>query len=107
VAVRVAAENVATNRVARLVTVKQGSLPLEESSRAPFDLIVANISLRVLDLLKDELRSVLAPAGVALLSGLLEADAPRLLEALTANGWEPLERRDEAEWSLLVLTRAA
>jgi len=83
--------------------VRAGSLPLERSAER-FDLVVANISFRVLRDLRHELKGALAPRGAALLSGLLERDAPALIDELQMAGWRLLEERCEAEWSLLVVS---
>jgi ribosomal protein L11 methyltransferase len=102
IAVRVAQENVARNKLSRRIKLRHGSLPLNQPSE-PFDLVVANISYRVLSELHPELRRALRPGGLALLSGVLERDAPALLSQLRAAGWQVLEEDYEAEWSLLVL----
>jgi ribosomal protein L11 methyltransferase len=103
-AVRVAAENARRNRVARAIETRLGSLPLGGSAAEKFDLIVANISFRVLHELHPELRRALRPGGRALLSGVLEHDAPALIEALESAGWRLLTREIEAEWALLEVT---
>ena len=101
VASRVAAENVARNALAGSIEVRQGSLPLDPPGRETFDLIVANISLRVLSSLHLQLRQALRPRGLALLSGVLKRDAPELLDLLRSHGWRLIGQQDEADWSLL------
>jgi ribosomal protein L11 methyltransferase len=101
VAVRVAAENVRRNRLRRIIEIREGSLPVEPAER--FDLVVANISFRVLSELQGLIRASLAPGGRALLSGVLERDAPALLAQLEAHGWERQAAVYEAEWALLTL----
>lgn len=103
-AVRVAGENARRNRVARAIETRLGSLPLGGAEPEQFDLIVANISFRVLGELHPELRRALQPGGRALLSGVLEQDAPALIEALESAGWRLLTREIEAEWALLEVT---
>ena len=105
VAVRVAEENVRRNRQRGAIKVRLGSLPLGDSAPGPFDLIVANITFRVLSELEGELARALAPGGQALLSGVLEQDAPALLERLSGAGWRLLEQQNEAEWTLLAVDR--
>jgi ribosomal protein L11 methyltransferase len=104
--VRVAAENVARNGLDNVIEVRLGTLPLPAADQT-FDLIVANISLTVLRDMHDVIRRALRPAGVALFSGVLEADAPRLLHRATLAGWRPIEQRTEAEWTLLVMAPTA
>jgi ribosomal protein L11 methyltransferase len=102
IAIRVAQENVERNRLARRIELRHGSLPLDDPCQK-FDLIVANISFRVLSELHPELRRALRADGLALLSGVLERDAPDLLEQLRAAGWQVIDEEYEAEWSLLVV----
>jgi ribosomal protein L11 methyltransferase len=103
-AVRISAENLARNGLSRLVEVGHGTLPHEAATGKSFDLTVANISLRVLRGIYPELRNALGRGGVALLSGLLEQDAPELLDVLRGAGWHFLEQLNEADWTLLVVT---
>jgi hypothetical protein len=42
-----------------------------------------------------------------LLSGVLEYDAPSLIETLESAGWHLLTREIEAEWALLEITPSA
>ena len=105
VAVRVAAENVERNGQADLVRVRHGSLPHPEAPAGSADLVVANISLRVLSELHPQLRAVLRPGGAALLSGVLDQDAPALIGSLQAAGWRPIEWQVEADWALLAVER--
>jgi ribosomal protein L11 methyltransferase len=100
-AVRVAGENARRNRVAHAIETRLGSLPLGGAESEKFDLIVANISFRVLRELHPELRKALRPSGRALLSGVLEHDAPALIDALESAGWRLLTREIENEWALL------
>ncbi|MBI4492537.1 MAG: 50S ribosomal protein L11 methyltransferase [Chloroflexi bacterium] len=100
-AVRVATENVRRNRVQRRVSAQLGSLPLAPRPE-PFDLVVANISLRVNLELLGEVRAVLAPAGLAILSGVLAEAQETLLAALAREGFERLEVRQEGDWIAVV-----
>jgi ribosomal protein L11 methyltransferase len=107
VAARVAGENVERNRLTGRIEVRLGSLPLDPPGAETFDLVVANISFRVLSELHPALRRDLRAGGVALLSGVLEQDAPRLLELLAAGGWRLVEQENEAEWALLAVAPEA
>lgn len=107
-AARVAAENVARNKLQSVVDVQHGTLregrPVVQDdtwSGTTFDLILANISFRVLSDLRQSLRRALRPGGLALLSGVLEEDAPRLEDLLIADGWRVVDRQCEADWALL------
>lgn len=102
VAVRVAAENVSLNSVRGVVEIRQGSLDGERGLNEAFDLVVANISLRVLRQLQPAMRTALQPGGLALLSGVLEQDLPLLREEYLGAGWRMVGQETEAEWALLV-----
>jgi ribosomal protein L11 methyltransferase len=65
-----------------------------------FDLVVANLMALLLVDRSAEIRSLLAPAGVLVLSGLLVDDLPFVREAFAACG-TPAERLD-GEWGALV-----
>jgi ribosomal protein L11 methylase PrmA len=41
---------------------------------------------------------------VALLSGVLEQDAPELMDVLRGAGWQLVEQLNEADWTLLAVT---
>ena len=71
--VKVAAENVALNGVADLVTCRpsDGYAAPEVRAGAPYDLIFANILARPLAAMAPDLARSLAPGGIAILSGLL------------------------------------
>jgi ribosomal protein L11 methyltransferase len=103
VAVRVARENAALNRV---------ELDLNErevaAQRGPFDLVLANILANTLVELAPALAAQLARGGVVLLSGILTPQEEEVRAAYLAAGLAPLpgtDRRD-GEWSLLAFTRA-
>jgi ribosomal protein L11 methyltransferase len=103
--VRVARENARLNRAGdrTMFLYANGITALEIRARAPFDLIFANILLGPLKRLAVPIRSVLAPGGRIVLSGILHAQANAVLAA-----YRPLtlERRFELEgWTTLVLRR--
>jgi ribosomal protein L11 methyltransferase len=88
VAVRVAGENVALNGVAHLVrpVVADGFAHSAIRTRAPFDLIVANILAHPLMRLAPAVARVLAPGGDLVLSGLLRHQRERVVAAYAAQG---------------------
>ena len=65
-----------------------------------FDLVVANLMALLLVDRSPEIRSLLAPGGALVLSGLLVEDLPFVREAFAACG-TPVERLD-GEWGALV-----
>ena len=104
-AARVAEDNVARNRVQATVLVEQGELTLIDAAER-FDLILANINLRVIRAVLPDLARRLSPTGLAILSGVLREHEPALQEAIQAAGLALRERRREGDWLALVVRRA-
>jgi ribosomal protein L11 methyltransferase len=109
VAVRVAAENVALNRLAgrvRLV-VADGFRHGLIRRAAPFDLVLANILADPLVELAPALARHLAPGGTAVLSGLLDRQAEAVAAAHAAQGLRPAGRIDKGPWVGLTFRKPA
>lgn len=122
VAVRVARENVAANRVAGRVTVEHGSLPggaspgrmpshfavhgpLELLERGQFDLVLVNILAPVIVDMAPDLANRTAPGGKVIAAGLIESQEKDVAKALQRQHLEVLERAQEADWVSLVAAR--
>ena len=107
VAVAVATENVAANGVAARVTlcVGDGYAAAALREAAPFDLVAANILADPLEAMAGDLARHLAPAGHAVLSGLLASQAEGVLGAHAAHGLALVQRIDLNDWSTLILAR--
>jgi ribosomal protein L11 methyltransferase len=104
-AVRVARANARLNRAGSLVEVVKadGVSGRSTRSRAPFDLVFANILLGPLQRLAAPLTKLIAPGGHIILSGLLAAQANA---ALSAYCWLALEHRIDLDgWTTLVMRR--
>ena len=105
VAVTVARENVRLNGVGgrvRVVTATGLRHPLLAAS-APYDLVVANILAGPLVALAPAIRSVLAPGGVVVLSGILAGQARRVAAAYRGVGLAMRWRIVRGEWVTLVV----
>ena len=112
IAVDVAAENAAINRIpvghARgelLLTVADGMDSALLTARAPFDLLIANILAGPLIELAPDFTAALAPGGTIILAGLLDTQAEAVAEAYTARGLK-LQQRGSGEWPVLALMAA-
>jgi ribosomal protein L11 methyltransferase len=103
VAAAVCVENVHRNGVADVVTVRQGTL--EDATDQPFDLILANITIRTLLELHGALAAHLRPGGRAVLSGVLDERADELLDVLRAHGWQHERTEHEQDWVALFVSR--
>jgi ribosomal protein L11 methyltransferase len=105
--VHVARDNARLNRAGGSIVFIHASGVMAPAiySRAPFDLVFANILLAPLKRLAAPVRRILAPGGRIVLSGILNAQANAVLAA-----YRPLtlERRIEIDgWTTLVLRRKA
>jgi ribosomal protein L11 methyltransferase len=72
----------------------------------PADLLLCNILAPVIEALCPAFRTVLAPDGLGLLSGLLVDQAPALTEALAAEGWRAELAAEQGRWGLMMLHKA-
>ncbi len=103
-AVHVARDNARLNRAAPMIQLvkAEGVATPAIRSRAPFDLVFANILLEPLQRLATPLTKLVPPGGRLVLSGLLTSQANAALAAYRL----PLERRIEIDgWTTLVLKR--
>lgn len=101
-----AEENVARNGVADRVTILQGDANTLLPLVAPVDLVLANIISSVVKQLLPIIGAALTPGGRAILSGILRAELPDMLEALRSSGWRvELEDVEDVWWSGAIVRR--
>lgn len=109
VCVRVCEENIERNGVAKRVRSAEGSLgdawPFDEPPAARYDLVLANISARVVQELSRPLVEALRPGGVAIVSGIIEEQEQTCVEALTSAGGRIVDSRSDGDWRLLLVER--
>ena len=74
-------------------------------TRAPFDIILANILAGPLIDLAPAIATALAPGGVLILAGLLDLQAASVTAAYRRQGLTPLQRIMRGEWPTLVLRK--
>lgn len=112
VAVRVARENARINHIPR--GYRPGHVALVSApgvehrlilSRAPYDLVFANILAGPLAALAPSLSSVVARGGMLILAGLLQPQAQKLISAYGARGLRLVARSRRAEWPVLVFRK--
>jgi len=75
--------------------------------RAPFDLLIANILAGPLITLAGGIRSAVAAGGTLLLSGILIPQAPAVIAAYRAQGFDLVRHDRITGWSTLTFTRRA
>jgi ribosomal protein L11 methyltransferase len=107
IAVAIARENVRLNRVARRVRVLLATgLKHPALRRArPFDLVLANILPGPLVALAPALRRAVRSGGVAVLSGLLDHQAPEVAAIYCTAGFRLVRRQQRAGWTALTVAR--
>lgn len=109
-AVQATQENAARNGVGDIVRVEQGSLgadwPFAGPSARHYDVVVANLSARLVKELAQPLLASLRSDGVALVSGLIQEQESACAEALSATGGRVVESRGDGDWRLLVVASA-
>lgn len=105
--VRVTKENARINRLSRYITARAGNgyKPMIIRSKAPYDLVFSNILARPLTLMAKDLASVLAPDGLAVLSGLLYRQEAWVLDAHRRVGLQLKKRYRLEGWSTLIVGR--
>lgn len=103
-----AEENVARNGVGDRVVVLEGDAAAFLAMVAPVRVVLANIISSVLVELLPSIELALADDGIAILSGILLEERPRMVEALEAQGWRiDAEDREEAWWSVRIVRKMA
>lgn len=75
-------------------------------TRAPYDLVFANILRGPLIQIAPDMARHTAPGSLAILSGLLTTQAPDVLAAYVTAGFAEVEREEIGDWTTLVLRRA-
>lgn len=117
-AVRATTENAARNSVRRAIHVCRGSLggapvlsavegwPFPFAPARRYDLVLANLSSRLVQELAQPLVAALATDGVALVSGLIDAQEAPCRRALRRAGGRVIESRGREGWRLLLVERA-
>ena len=100
-AVEAARENVVINQTPD-VEIRQGSTSeLHET----FDVIAANLISGVLVLLAPELFTLMNPAGIAILSGILIGQEDEVIDAIDQAGLTLREKHPDGKWVSLVVER--
>lgn len=114
IAVDVARANARTNGVrsgrgvgAIEIVTSAGLLHPRLQARAPYDLITANILAAPLIAMAGSIVRALAPGGVLILAGLLDAQAQRVAGAYVARGCRLTATYPMGEWPTLVLVKRA
>jgi ribosomal protein L11 methyltransferase len=104
--VRIARENAKVNRADARFVHASGLNHRLVASRAPYDLVFANILARPLVGLAQDIKQALVPGGTVILSGLLRTQERFVKAAYLSRGFKVVRRIHRDAWATLVLTRA-
>ena len=102
IAVEASAANARRNRLARIVTAREGSSP---SGEGPFDIVLANLIASLLIRLADGLVGDVRPGGTLLASGIFENREADVVAAFETRGLRLERRWAEGDWLALELAR--
>ena len=102
VAVRSSRPNVAENGVDGRVELAEGTLPHPGAPAGAFDIVLANISSKVVSELASHLVRAAAPGGVVVASGMIEAQSESAASRLEQAGAAPKEWHRSGDWVTLV-----
>lgn len=101
VAVETAEKNLLLNAI-NLSDVALITGNLSESVSGRFNLVVANILSEVILTLLDDLPQVMEKDGLFICSGILEDQAPAVVDKMEATGFTLIEKRTQEAWAALV-----
>lgn len=105
IAIRVARKNLRTNGIKERVHLALGSLPCGKVEDGSLDLVVANISHKVINDSAIHLWESLKPGGRLILSGFLQTQEDKVLYCFSDLGLSLQDRRTLGDWSSLVFSR--
>lgn len=106
-AAHIARSNALNNQCGPFITAlhAKGTHHHQIKSKAPYDLVMANILMGPLIAMAADLIAVMAKGGILLLSGLLVEQESRVLQAYRTRGLTLVHRMHLDGWSTLALTR--
>jgi ribosomal protein L11 methyltransferase len=104
VAVQIAQSNGAVNRCASKLRVISGEV--QEVSGRSFDLVVANLTLEIIEEILEGMERRLGIGGKLILSGILSCQLSHLRPYLRRNALSVADCRKKGEWICLVLNKA-
>jgi ribosomal protein L11 methyltransferase len=107
VAVESATANAAVNRLSDKITVVPGILDEAEAARmaGQYDMALVNIIAHVIGGMAPQLAQVLAPGGLLIASGIIEARRPDAEPALLAAGLELIDQAMIDDWIVLIMRK--
>lgn len=102
IAASVAERNVRENGVQDTVTTDEASLPHPQAEANGYDLLVANVSAKVITELAEHIVRVVRSGGTLIFSGILDKQQAEVVERMVALGVQFDEGLTDADWVALV-----
>ena len=102
-AVKVAMENIEINGISKSVSILTGSIPNKDMSKYSNDIIVANISSKVILDLSIEITEHLKPGGHLIVSGFLDINESEIINKFKELNLSVLSRLSTNDWVALSL----
>ena len=102
-AVKVAMENIEINGISKSVSILTGSIPNKDMSKHSNDIIVANISSKIILDLSIEITEHLKPEGHLIVSGFLDINESEIINKFKELNLSVLSRLSTADWVALSL----
>jgi ribosomal protein L11 methyltransferase len=103
IAAEIARRNCDTNGIGDEVSISAGTLSPDHPGR--YELVVSNISTDANIGLAETFGTVVLPGGNLVLSGILETDDQRVIDAMARYGFELVRLDHERDWSLIHLAK--
>ena len=104
VATNVAKQNVGKNEVQHTVQITQGSLPHQDVLTSHYQIVMANISAKVISEISNYLVESVAPGGKIIASGILLESVTSVLEKFEQSGAIFESQVTDGDWVTLVLS---
>ncbi len=101
VAVRVARENICAEGLGNVTCDRSDLLRDVDLGKGKFDLVCANIVADIIIRMAPDVRKYMKKDGILLCSGIIDARAQDVIDALSAQGLVPADRREENDWCAL------
>ena len=101
-AAEIAIHNAEINKLSGKCSVKCGSLT--EKTKGKYEIVFANLTADILQLLRGEIGKVVKRGTLLVLSGILDIKLDEVLQAYT-NDFEVLSTREKGEWRALLLQK--
>ena len=102
-AIKVARENIKINGIGDSVSISNGSVPNKNIDKYSNDIVVANISSKVILDLSKEITEYLKPKGYLLISGFLDINESEIIDVFKKLNLNMVSKLGTADWVALCL----